>query len=158
MDCDFKEVSATQHKQEAIRDAFTSGLQSKEIWQRLLEEKDITLQDTVDKALSLEAAQKNAEKFNNSVRSYEDPVAVAATSANRGNEIVLEDKLETIQYTAASADKCSYCGNKRHERSRCPAKDKFCFKCGKKGAFFQSLPVSICQILKQPCLIFAYAD
>jgi len=129
VDCDFKEVSATQHKEEAIRDAFTSGLQSKEIWQRLLEEKDITLQDTVDKALSLEAAQKNAEKFNNSVRSYEDSVAVAATSANRGNEIVLEDKLETIQYTAGSAGKCSYCRNKRHERSRCPAKNKFCFKC-----------------------------
>jgi len=71
VDCDFKEVSAAQHK-EAIRDAFISGLQSKEIRQRLLEEKDITVQDTVDKALSLEAAQKNAEKFNSSVRSYED--------------------------------------------------------------------------------------
>jgi len=135
MDCDFIEVSAAQHKEEAIRDAFISGLQSKEIRQRLLEEKDITLQDTVDKALSLEAAQKNVEKFNSSVRRYEDSVAVAAASANRGNELVLEDKLETIQCTAALAGKCSYCGNKRHERSRCPAKDKVCFKCEKRGHF-----------------------
>jgi len=118
VDCDFKEVSAAQLKEEAIRDAFISGLQSKEIRQRL-EGKDITLQDTVDKALSLEAAQKNAEKFNSSVRSYEDSVAVAAASANRGNELILEDKLET----------------KRHERSRCPAKDKVCFKCEKRGHF-----------------------
>ena len=58
---------------------------------------------------------------------------MAATSANRGNEIVLEDKLETIQYTAGSAGTCSYCRNKRYERSRCPAKDKFCFKCEKRG-------------------------
>jgi len=55
VDCDFKKVSAAQHK-EAIRDAFISGLQSEEIRQRLLEEKDTTLQDTVDKALSLEGS------------------------------------------------------------------------------------------------------
>ena len=65
--------------------------------------------------------------------SYEDTVQAAATSANRGNEIILERE-ETIQYTAASAGKCSCCGNQRHERSRCPAMDKFCFM-WKKGIF-----------------------
>jgi len=63
VDCEFEEVSAAQHKEEAIRDALIGGLQSKEIRQRLIEEKDPTLKDTVDKALSLEAAQKKTQRI-----------------------------------------------------------------------------------------------
>ena len=31
--------------------------------------------------------------------------------------------------------KCFYCGNKRHPRKDCPAKDSVCFMCTKQGHF-----------------------
>jgi len=31
--------------------------------------------------------------------------------------------------------KCYYCGNKRHPRFKCPARDRVCYKCKKKGHF-----------------------
>jgi len=47
--------------EEAIRDAFIGGMMSNEIRKRLLEDDNLTLQATFDKARSLEIAQKNAE-------------------------------------------------------------------------------------------------
>ena len=49
-DCNFRAVSATVHKEEAIRDAFISGLMSNEIRQRLLENQDLTLSAAYEKA------------------------------------------------------------------------------------------------------------
>ena len=62
-DCNFLAVSAKLHKEEAIRDAFISGILSNEIRQRLLEDQDLSLQSAFDKARSLEIAQKNAEVY-----------------------------------------------------------------------------------------------
>ena len=53
-DCNFGAVTAQEHKYEALRDAFIRGLVSSEIWQRLLEERDLSMQDAFDKARSLE--------------------------------------------------------------------------------------------------------
>ena len=57
-DCDFGDVAAQVHKQEAIRDAFISGLASSEIRQRLLEGRNLIMQTAFDRARSLEIAQK----------------------------------------------------------------------------------------------------
>ena len=62
-DCKFLAVSAKLHKEEAIRDAFISGILSNEIRQRLLEDHDLSLQNAFDKARSLEIVQKNAEAY-----------------------------------------------------------------------------------------------
>ena len=64
LDCNFRAVSAVVHKEEAIRDAFISGMISNEIRQRLLENQDLTLAWTVEKARTLELAQRNARLFN----------------------------------------------------------------------------------------------
>ena len=63
IDCDFQAVNALIHKKEAIRDALIGGLVSNEIRQPLLENNNLTLQATFDKARSLETAQKNAEMY-----------------------------------------------------------------------------------------------
>jgi len=56
-------VSAAQHKEEAIRDVFTGGIICNEIRQRLLEENNLSLDNTISKAQSLEAAHRNAKLF-----------------------------------------------------------------------------------------------
>ena len=42
-DCDFGDVAAQVHKQEAMHDAFISGLASSEIRQRLLEDRNLIM-------------------------------------------------------------------------------------------------------------------
>jgi len=59
----FLPVSASQRKEEAIRDAFTGGIVCSEIRQRPLEENNLSLDNTISKARSLEAAHRNAELF-----------------------------------------------------------------------------------------------
>ena len=57
-DCNFRQVSAIQHREEAIRDAFISGLLSGSIRQRLLENKTLDLQTAFDQARALDTVQK----------------------------------------------------------------------------------------------------
>ena len=62
-DCNFLALPASQHKEEAIRDAFIGGVASYEIRQRLLEENNLSLDNAISEARCLEAAHKNAELF-----------------------------------------------------------------------------------------------
>ena len=39
------------------------------------------------------------------------------------------------EHSVAIIRKCMYCGNKKHPRKFCPAKDVICFNCLKKGHF-----------------------
>jgi len=57
----FLAVPASQHKEEAIRDAFIAGIASNEIKKRLLEENNLSLNNAISEARCLEAAHKNAE-------------------------------------------------------------------------------------------------
>ena len=58
-DCNFLTVSAKFRKEEAIRDAFISGILSNEIRQQILEDHNLSLQNAFHKARSLEMAQEN---------------------------------------------------------------------------------------------------
>ena len=59
-ECNFKAVTANQHCEESIRDAFISGLLSPSIRQRLLENKTLDLATMFDQARALDSAQKNS--------------------------------------------------------------------------------------------------
>lgn len=56
-ECNFKAVSADEHRDEFIRDSFISGLISSQIRQRLLENNTPTLENALDSARVLEMAQ-----------------------------------------------------------------------------------------------------
>ena len=60
---DFTAVTAEQHRQSCIRDAFINGLYSKEIQQRLSENMTLTLDQAFQHAISLEMAYKNSETY-----------------------------------------------------------------------------------------------
>ena len=62
-ECNFAAVTAAQHPEGTIRDAFIAGITSPSVRRRLLESDNLTLQHVFDKARSLEEAQRNAEKI-----------------------------------------------------------------------------------------------
>ena len=57
----FKSVDVAQNRDDCVRDAFISVLCSNIIRQRLLENKTLHLNITIDQARALHAAQENSE-------------------------------------------------------------------------------------------------
>ena len=84
-----------------------------------------------DQARSLESAMKSSESY--AVPNTLVNAAVPATSAKP------VDGLEANTLAAAVTEttflSCYFCGNNRHPRSKCPAKDGTCAKCQKKGHY-----------------------
>ena len=129
-DCNFKNVTAAEYCEESIRDAFIAGLQSNLIRQRLLENKTLDLKTMFDQARSLESAMKSSESY--AVPNTLINAAVPPESAN------LVEKQETntlVASTEITSPRCYFCGNNKHPRSKCPARDATCAKCQKKGHF-----------------------
>ena len=62
-DCNFKPVTASEHRDQFIRDAFISGLLNNQIRQRVLENKELDLQTAFDQARSIDTALKSAEYY-----------------------------------------------------------------------------------------------
>ncbi|XP_042218088.1 uncharacterized protein LOC121863481 [Homarus americanus] len=62
-DCNLKPVTAEQYREELIHDAFINGISSPLIWQRLLENKTLGLQNAYNQAYSLDLAQHNADAY-----------------------------------------------------------------------------------------------
>ena len=133
MDCDYQAVSAQLHKEEAIRDAFIGGIISNKIRQRLLEDSNLTVQVAFKKARSLETAQRNAESYQFASPSAVHIAKVQSCAEDKNLEDLDCSHLE--DYSAATAEKCIFCGNSRHPRKFCPANNKICFKCSKRGYF-----------------------
>ena len=136
-DCNYKQVSAQQHLEESLRDSFITGLKSQTIRQRLLEE-TVSLQQAWEKARSVETAQLNADSYNSP--GYTASVTPSYNNHpdyRRKNDVEPRDRSEGLSnVSAASPVKCWNCGRPRHtSRQECPAYDKPCFKCGKKGHF-----------------------
>lgn len=133
-DCNFMAVSAVIYKEQAIRDAFISGLISHPIRQRLLENKTLDLSTAFDQARSLDQAQKNSNY-------YSVNPSTSAALHEQMTEVDSEKKLETfgenvpVSAAGINRSKCFFCGNNRHPRANCPARDVTCNKCSKRGHF-----------------------
>ena len=145
-DCNFKAVTAEKNRQDAIRDAFITGIQSNTIRQRLLENKTLELDSMFDQARSLETAQKNVESYS-STNSFPPSfnAAAAMTGSTNPNSITPDIAGSPDQFPNGIAhlnyiskppsDKCWNCGNNRHPKSKCPARNAICDRCGRKGHF-----------------------
>ena len=138
-ECNFKNVTAEEHRQGYVRDAFISGIRSREIRQKLLENEKLTMEQVFIQARTLQLAQTNAAK-------YSAPGAFTACATNMSNDT---NKLEVgiptnheegvvgsnIAAAAAQPEmpSCGWCGYPSHPRSQCPAKKHKCKLCGKVG-------------------------
>ena len=123
-DCNYKPVTTEVYKEEAIRDTFINGLESNLIRQRLLENRTLDLQNVYSQARSLDLAQKNAVAF----IQQDSPTPTMSTAAR-------EEKPSMEVTLAATKPRCWFCGNLRHPRNKCPARQVACHKCSKIGHF-----------------------
>ena len=131
-DCNFTEVSATNHRDLYVRDALITGLASSHIRTRLLENRTLTLQEAYDKARALEVALKDSQSHaTNSL----DQVA----SVNVRPETSQTSDLSATPGSSAAATNswtCFNCGSKqRHPRSKCPARNSVCGNCSRRGHY-----------------------
>ena len=150
-DCEFAAVTAAEHHNESVRDAFISGLRAPYIRQRLLENATLTLDAAFTTARSLEVAQKNAETYttpnltcsaieqdtpSNRSRPPENPeTSENLVAASRFNNYRRPYKPQNSTYDRN--EKCYFCGYDKHASGRreCPAKDTVCSKCHIKGHY-----------------------
>ena len=75
-----------------------------------------------DRERTLDLAQKNSEEYVRNV----PPVYSAVTGG-------ANDEKDSIVAANSGQNTCDFCGNNRHPRKTCPAREAFCNKCEKKG-------------------------
>ena len=148
-DCNLRNVTAEQYREELVRDSFINGLLSSLIRQRLLENRQLDLKTAFDQAMSLDLAQKNSEVYtmpgtpttaalpkpsiehtSGFPASTEAP-GVTASRQTSGAPTSVGNSLAA----AVTPNKCFFCGDLFHNRRNCPARNCYCNKCGKKGHY-----------------------
>ncbi|KRZ75194.1 Retrovirus-related Pol polyprotein from transposon gypsy [Trichinella papuae] len=105
-----------------IRDAFINNMSSNEIRTRLLEHNVISLQEAVNKAMTLNSAKEKAELYTKS-----DLIINSVIAVDPGTEIT--------NTSAALKQECYFCGKQRNPRVNCPERNTTCNNCGKVGHF-----------------------
>ncbi|XP_012563224.2 uncharacterized protein LOC100214858 [Hydra vulgaris] len=128
--CNYKDVSAEQYREEQIRDAFISGINSNYIRQRLLENSTLNLQSAFNQACSLDIAQRNSDSYMQKTSSFSSNLNIAAAI-----KLPKEPSAALNAMTINPQTKCIYCGNPSHNqrnqtsaRKNCPAQNVTCFK------------------------------
>lgn len=122
-ECQFKAVTAEKNRDDSVRDAFISGLQSLAIRQRLLEKISLTLEEAAGQARSLELAQAQSLSFG-------PPLHINALPTEPS-----EGSSAESQTLASTQQKCYFCGRDKHPRNSCPANNSICSHCSKKGHY-----------------------
>ncbi|XP_064104081.1 uncharacterized protein LOC135213917 [Macrobrachium nipponense] len=138
-DCQFKSVTAEEACDSYVRDAFINGLVSCAIRQRLLENRTLNLNTAYEQARTLEMAQKHSASYSSA-----EPVNAAVSAVSREEESSSAENNSESVSAATSGARCFFCGNNRHPRTQCPAKDAVCLKCKKQGHYAR-----VCRSVKQ---------
>ena len=128
-DCNCQSVTGQQHCEERIRDAFIAWLMSGLIRQRLLENKRLDLKTMFGQARSLELAARSSESFRVPRTSFN----AAAVPVEMPPDLSRDSP--SVVAPAVRNQKCFFCGNGKHPRFKCPARDAVCSNCQKKGHF-----------------------
>ena len=129
-DCNFRDVSAAQYRDDMLRDSFINGLLSSDIRQRLLEHKTLCLNQAYDQAVTLDNARKD-----NIVFGSHPPESVDSSVSCLNRPEVLAP-VELASSSLKSKGVCRSCGRDRpHDFKNCKARMLNCFKCGERGHF-----------------------
>ncbi|XP_068205370.1 uncharacterized protein [Palaemon carinicauda] len=90
-------------------------------------------------ARTLEMAQKHSASYSSA-----ELVNAAVSAMNREEESFSAENNSVSVSAATSSARCFFCGNNRHPRTQCPAKDAVCLKCKKQGHY-----AKVCRSVKQ---------
>lgn len=129
-DCHFKAVTADQYQNETVRGVLIAGLSSNKIRERLLEKCTMTLEETLNLAVSLESAENTSHV----ITSNTSPVLFNAVTKPVIQEQSQQQNLATTS-NHNQRRKCFFCGGSMHQRLKCPAYNTECQLCSKKGHF-----------------------
>ena len=109
---------------DALRDRFVCGLRSQAALKCLLAESDLKLENAIQIAQSLEAADVNSKKLLGA------ETTVTGSVNRTGSTKSTFSKSDRGQPKQKS---CYRCGNKTHMASVCPFREEHCNRCHKKG-------------------------
>ncbi|XP_072334793.1 uncharacterized protein [Scyliorhinus torazame] len=137
--CDCPAVTANEHTDLLIRDAYVAGLASSQIRQRLLGKDSLGLTEVRALAASLDVASQNARAY--------APDCTTAPWAPWTPAATDPPATPTPPQACAAripdhpgGPRCYFCGQPKHPRQRCPARSATCKSCGKKGHY-----AAVCQ-------------
>ena len=120
--CDFGEFL-----DDALRDRFVCGLHSQPTQRKLLTEETLTLKKALEIALSMEAADKQANQFKSITASNISKIGVLKSKHHQDN-------------SRSSFPECYRCGKTNHRHDSCFYKDAKCYKCQKTGHLSRKCP------------------
>ena len=127
--CQYEDMTAEEIVEDTMVDRFISGCCREDIVQRLLQEKDLDLENLISIAESVENSKKDTKHIQG------DNKDVNAARFNGKNKKPFKEKNQNKpQSQRPSNNTCGRCGN-NHEKDKCPAKDQVCSKCNKKGHY-----------------------
>ena len=101
-ECNFKAFTATEYREEMIRDAFINCVQSHCIRQRLLEKVTLDFEAAYTQARSLEIAEKSSNTYNSSLSI---------------NSLSTENVECNVNSAVKPKGSCHFCGGARHNSS-----------------------------------------
>ena len=121
-DCDFKDVTAAQYKDDLIRDSFINGILSSEIRQRLLEHKTLTMKQAFDQAVTMDDAKRdnrvfathpNAESLSEMVNAIDIKRGGFKENRSMNRDVVDEEDIGETSQAAVAITKtvCLFCGS-----------------------------------------------
>ena len=124
--CSFTAVTALQHREQFVRDAFVSGLRDSNTKQKIFESGKVDLADIVTIAQVYEDARENLPGF--CERQVSCPIAEEEIPHTAAVKSRYNDNYQSKQ------PGCGWCGHmNRHSKDRCPARDSQCGRCGRVG-------------------------
>ncbi|XP_045445671.1 uncharacterized protein LOC123653729 [Melitaea cinxia] len=137
-ECHFKAVTANEHQNETVCGTFIAGILSQKIRERLLEKSTMSLEETLNLAISLETENTSRLLTVSSPSTSAVPVnAISETQAPQPQLNLAATRTQNFQYSrpTQSDRRCFFCGGNVHQRIKCPANNTQCQLCSKKGHF-----------------------
>ncbi|UYV83347.1 K02A2.6-like [Cordylochernes scorpioides] len=132
-------------REELIRDRIVLGVKDRKLSEKLMLNENLTLAKAVDIARQWEAVMREQQDLNPSTSQVDTTRKVAkqkpkASGHGKDNGRSTSRQTDSAKETdeGKKFPTCFNCGTTKHHyryRDKCPAKDKVCGKCGKKGHY-----------------------
>ena len=133
--CVFKDVIAQQYEDEVVLGSFIKWIEDIFIRQKLLESKELKLEEAISNATILKRAHENAREFESSQEAHKSITVTEVESDKQEHEFTERCALtakESKTTNGSIIKECRNCGY-IYEYGKCAAYNQECYNCGKLG-------------------------